>query len=99
MKVDLPSVIINEGIAQKFDVLDDREKIDQRITWRRYQKLVARITERSKDVGIRFARAGSEKNILRRNFLFAIGIIACDRAASGLQPPRIGLIVERSWIA
>src|SRR5258708_24237943 len=83
MKIDLPSVIVKERIAHQADVLNLRQKIEQRITWRRYQEFIARVAERSKDVGIRFAGAGREENVLRRNVLFAIGIIPSDRAASG----------------
>ena len=64
-----------------------RQKIEQRITWRRNQKFVVRVAERSKNVGIRFAGAGSEENILNRNILLAIGIVAGDCAASGFEAP------------
>jgi len=98
-EIDLPSMVVKKWITHQLDVLNLRQKIEQRIAWRWNQKLVARIAERSKDIGIRFARAASKKNIFSRNFLFAIGIIPGDRLARGFQPPRIRLVGKRLWIA
>src|SRR5437667_12910055 len=68
------------------------------ISWRRNQEFVARITERSQDVGIRFARARRKKNILSRNVLSAIGVVAGDGSARGFQTLRRAREIGRAHV-
>src|SRR6266436_5840827 len=63
-----------------------------RKSWRGNQQVVARVAERSKDVGIRFARAGCENYVLDINIIAAIRIVSGNRPACGFQPLRIGLV-------
>src|SRR5258708_39149485 len=98
MKIDLPPVGVKKRIAQQTDVLNVRQKIEQRITWRRNQKLAAWVAKRPKHIGIRFTRAGRKEYIVDGNAFLVIRIVLRDRAASGLQPPRIGLVRERRRI-
>src|SRR5260370_3510587 len=87
MKIDLPPVVVQERIADQADVLYVRQKIEQWIAGRWNQEFVARIAKRSKHVGIRFAGACGENNVLSRNVVVPRSIIARDRAAGGRPPP------------
>src|SRR5260370_12283479 len=87
MKIDLPPVVVQERIADQADVLYVRQKIEQWIAGRWNQEFVARIAKRSKHVGIRFAGACGENNVLSRNVVVPRSIIARDRAAGGPLPP------------
>src|SRR5258708_38830454 len=95
MKIDLPPVGVKKRIAQQTDVLNVRQKIEQRITWRRNQKLVAWVAKRPKHIGIRFTRAGRKEYIVDGNAFLVIPIVLRDRAAGGLQPPRVWVVRER----
>src|SRR5260370_41067848 len=99
MEIDLPSVIVKKRIARQLNILDVRQKIEERIARRRDQKFVARIAKRSKDVGIRFARARGEENIFDRDFIFAFSVVTSNRVASWLHPLLIRLVEERSRVA
>src|SRR5229473_6754011 len=99
MKIDLPSVVVKERVARQLDVLDFREKVEERVTRRRNQKFVAGITQRSKDVGIRFTGAGREENILGRNVVLARSVIGGDGLASGLQSLGIWFVGESRRVA
>src|SRR5207247_10992912 len=94
MKIDLPAVVVKEWVARQFHVLNFRQEIKQRITRRRNQNFVAGITERSKDVGIRFAGAGGEENILGRNVVLARSVIGGDSPASRLQSLGVWFVGE-----
>src|SRR6266536_1649274 len=82
MKIGLPSVVVKERVARQLHVLNFREKVDERVAGLGDQKLVAGITQSSKDVGIRFAGAGGQKNILGRNVVLARSVIGGDGPAS-----------------
>src|SRR6266478_4771388 len=85
MKIDLPSVVVKEWVARQLHVLDFRQKVEERVTGLRDQKLVAGITQSSKHVGIRFTGAGREENILRRNVVLVRSVIGGDGPARRLQ--------------
>src|SRR6266702_6718252 len=85
MKIDLPSVVVKEWVARQLHVLNFREKVEERVAGLGDQKLVAGITQSSKDVRIRFAGAGREENILGRNVIITCRVIGGDGPASRLQ--------------
>ena len=56
--VDLPAVIVEEGIARERDILDVREEIEERIAGLGNEYFVSGIAQCAKDEGVGFTGAG-----------------------------------------
>ena len=90
MKINLPSVIVKQGIWRELYVLNVGEKIEQGIAWRRNQELVPWIAESSKHKRICFARAGGKNHVLDIDKRAVRGIVFGDSATRCFEAFRIG---------
>src|ERR1700735_586406 len=71
VKIDLPSVVIQQGIAYELYILNIRQKTEERITGFGDQKFVARIAKNAKRETVCLAGAGSKNHVFRGNHDFS----------------------------
>src|SRR5712692_9747073 len=99
VKINLPAVVIDQGIAHEPYVLNIGEKAEKRIARLGDQDFVTRIAERPKNKGIGLAGAGSENDLLNRNLISPGGVVCGNGPASCFEALWLGLVLERGWTA
>src|SRR5712692_1686041 len=99
VKINLPAVVIDQGIAHEPYVLNIGEKAEKRIARLGNQEFVTRIAERPKNKGIGLAGAGSENDVLNRNLISSGGVVCGNGPASCFEALWMGLVRERGWTA
>ena len=67
VEINLPSVVVQQWIADELYVVNIRQKTKERITGLGYQKLVTRIAKKAKRKRVGFAGAGGEDYVFRGN--------------------------------
>src|SRR6266702_2668668 len=88
-----------DGLLQRMKIALPSVVVKEWVAGLGDQQLVAGITDRSKDVRIRFAGAGREENILGRNVVLARSVIGGDSPASGLQSLGVWFVGEGRRVA
>src|SRR5256885_6366099 len=96
MKVDLPSVVVDQRIWDETHVLQLGEKIEQRIAWFGNEDFVTGIAEQTKNKRIAFAGAGGED---KKIGIDGCGVVLRNRFACAKQALGLGIIVKRSRIS
>ena len=94
VKINLPAVIVNEGIAHEFHIVELGEKTEERITGFGDQEFIAGIAEKAEDEGIGFAGAGGENDVARGNILATRRIIRGNSEACGFEAFCVGGVRE-----
>src|ERR1700686_1988919 len=96
IEIDLPTVIVEQWIRNKFNVGEIGQKLEQRIARVRYKNLVAGIAEQTEDVRVGFAGAcsqdqalGIEIDFVRLAIVTAYGLARCE------QSPRLRIVMHR----
>src|SRR5262249_32680615 len=97
-EVDLPAVMVDEGITDEADVVEVSKKIEERVAGGGNQYFVAGIAQQAKKIGVAFAGAGGEKEIVRRNPCVFFCVIADNRLTGGDETLRRRFVAKRRRI-
>ena len=98
MKINLPAVVVKQGIWHELYVLNVGEKIEQGIARSGNQQLVPWIAERSKNKRVCFARAGGKNDVLDIDKRAVRGIVFGDSATRCFETFGIGPVGKASGL-
>src|SRR3984893_6061170 len=82
MKINLPSVVIDQRIARKLNVLNVGEEAKERIAGLGDQDLITGIAERAENERVCLPRPGGDNYVLDGNLVSASGVVCGNRSAS-----------------
>lgn len=82
-EIELPAVVVDEGVADKFDVIEIGEEIEEWVAGAEDENFVAGIAEKAEEVRVGFAGAGGEEEVARRDVSANRTIVGSDGFASG----------------
>src|SRR5260370_602466 len=99
VKVNLPAMIVNQGISHELYVLNLGEETEERVTGDGNYKLVPRIAEYAKRKCIGLAGARRENNVLHRTRDASFAIVRGHCPASVLETFRIRFVGKSGWVA
>jgi hypothetical protein len=96
MKINLPTMIVNERIPHQLHIRQFRQVIKQRIRRRRNQNLVARIAKQPKNEGVSLASRSSQEKFVNRNAIPPPSEIFRNCTPRDCKPARLGRISKRT---
>src|SRR5580700_9294458 len=93
-EVDVPSVVVNQGIGNQLHVLQVGEKFKQRITGVGNENFVVGIAEQAEDIRVALAGAGGEDHGFGIDVLVLRTVIICDSFAGATQAFGLRVVLE-----
>src|SRR6266496_3117578 len=97
-KINLPAVVVDHWVRYQLHVLQIAQKIEQWIARLRNQDFVFGVAKEPEDVGIAFAGAGGENNILWIDFAGggarATFVVLRYGLSGAAQAFRLGIVIE-----
>ena len=82
-EIELPAVVVDEGVADQFDVIEIGEEIEERVTGAGDENFIAGIAEKAEEVRVGFAGAGGEEEVAWCDVSANRTIVGSDGFASG----------------
>ncbi len=91
-EVELPAVVIDEGIADEFDVVEIGEEVKERVAGTGNEDFVAGIAEETEEIRVGFAGAGGDEEIGWQDICAKGLVVGGDGFAGGSEALRRGFV-------
>ena len=96
--IDPPTVIVEEWVRAECDVGKIRQILKERIAGLRDQDFISHVAEKTAEMAVGFAGAGSQDDLRGRDHGMMPGIVADDRRTRRKKALCVGLVIKGLFV-
>ena len=93
-KIDVPAVVVEEGIRNEADIADLGEEVEEGVAWPGDEDFVIGIAKQTEEEAVGLAGAGGKDDLIGLERGSVAGVIGTDRFPGEEQAARVGFVVQ-----